>query len=134
MIRIFLVYAEEDYKFRDLLLSQAKSAKAAVEFADMPTKQPWVERWKGTCRTRVFECDGAIVLVSRKTKQGTGVKWELECALNAGIPLLGVYGEKCDYSSLPEELRDERLIEWNWAEIAAFIDSIHKSAKRSAGR
>jgi hypothetical protein len=134
LIRVFLVYAEEDYKFRDLLLSLAKTAHLAVEFSDMPTKQPWVERWKGSCRTRIYESDGAIILLSKRTKQGAGVKWEVECALNSGIPLLGVFGEKTESSAVPEELRDERIIEWNWAEIQAFIESLQKPVRHSAGQ
>jgi hypothetical protein len=91
--RVYLIYAEEDYKFRDQLMTQARSAKLPVEFSDMPTKQPWVERWKMTVRTRAFQSDGAVVLISKKTKQANGLKWELECVANAQIPILGVFSE-----------------------------------------
>jgi hypothetical protein len=131
-IRIFLVYAEEDYKFRDLMISQARNSRLGVEFADMPTKQPWVERWKGAVRTRTFECDGSIIFVSRKLKQGPGIKWELECVSNAGFPLLGVYTEKCDRSAIPDELDDSPVIDWNWPEIAGFIESLGKPARTAA--
>ncbi len=131
LVRVFLVYAEEDYKFRDLVINQARSSHLPVEFADMPTKQPWVERWKGACRTRTFECDGSIILVSKRLKQGSGVKWELECVANAGFPLLGVYVEKCERSAVPDELQDSSVIEWSWPEIAGFIDSLQKPARRA---
>ena len=133
-IRTFLIYAEEDYKFRDQLIGQAKTAKLPVEFSDMPTKQPWVERWKATVRTRAYECDGAIILISKKTKQGAGVKWELECVNNAGIPLLGVYADQVERSSLPEGLEDSRLIQWNWPEIAGFINSLKQASPQTARR
>ena len=123
IIRVFLAYAEEDYKFRDLVVGQAKTANLSVEFADMPAKQPWVPRWKAACRTRAFECDKAIVLISRKTKQGAGVKWEMECISETQIPVLGVYTETCDKSAVPDELHDSRVIAWNWPEIAGFIQS-----------
>ena len=123
MIRVFLAYAEEDYKFRDLVVGQAKTAHLPVEFADMPAKQPWVPRWKAACRTRAFECDKAIVLVSRKTKQGAGVKWEVECIRESQIPVLVVYTEKCESSAVPDELYDQRTVEWNWPEIAGFIQA-----------
>ena len=122
-IRVFLAYAEEDYKFRDLVVGQAKSSHLPVEFADMPAKQPWVPRWKAACRTRAFECDKAIVLISRKTKQGAGVKWEVECIRESQIPVLGVCTEKCDPGLVPEELHETRIIEWNWPEIAGFIQA-----------
>ena len=131
-IQTFLVYAEEDYRFRDQLIAQAKSSKLAVEFVQMPTKQPWVERWRGLCRTRAVECDGAIVLITRKTTQATGVKWELECVANAGIPILGVFADQCDKDSVPEEVRECQLINWNWPEIASFIQSLGRSG--AAGR
>jgi hypothetical protein len=126
-VRVFLVYAEEDYRFKDLLVNQARSAKLPVEFTDMPNKQPWVPRWKTTCRSRVFECDGAIVFISTKTKQGTGVKFELECVGEIQIPVLGVYVDKSGKSAVPEELLDSRLIEWSWPEIAAFLQSLSAS-------
>jgi hypothetical protein len=127
-VRAFLVYAEEDYRFKDLLVTQARTAKLPVEFTDMPNKQPWVPRWKTTCRSRVFECDAAIVFISGKTKQGEGVKFELECVGEAQIPILGVYVDKNDKPAAPEELHDSRLIEWNWPQIASFLQSltVHK--------
>jgi hypothetical protein len=130
--RAFLVYAEEDYRYKDLLVNQARSANLAVEFTDMPNRQPWVPRWKTACRTRVFESDGAIVLISPKTKQGAGVQFELECVGEIQIPVLGVYVGKCEKSAAPEELLGLRLIEWNWPEIAAFLQSL--GARSGAAR
>jgi hypothetical protein len=125
--RTFLIYAEEDYRFKDLLISQAQSSKLPVEFSDMPNKQPWVPRWKTACRARAFECDGAIVLISPKTRQGTGVKFELECVNETQIPVLGIYVGKSDQGAVPEELHHSRLIEWNWPEIANFLQSLSNS-------
>ncbi|HEY2012005.1 MAG TPA: hypothetical protein VGH38_00835 [Bryobacteraceae bacterium] len=122
-IRIFLAYAEEDYKFKDILVNQAKAAKLPVEFADMPAKQPWVPRWKAACRSRAFECDAAIVLVSRKTKQGVGVMWEVECICDTQMPVLVVFMEKCDKGAVPDELRDFPAIDYNWPEVGSFIQS-----------
>jgi hypothetical protein len=123
MTRIFLTYADEDYKFRDMVVNQAKTAKLAVEFADMPAKQPWVPRWKAAARSRAFECDAAIVLVSRRTKQGEGVKWEIQCITEAQIPVLCVFTEKCERSAVPDSLYGVRTIEWNWPEIQGFLQA-----------
>ncbi|HTS26446.1 MAG TPA: hypothetical protein VMH81_11275 [Bryobacteraceae bacterium] len=123
-VRAFLVYAEEDYRFKDLLINQARSAKLAVEFTDMPNKQPWVPRWKTACRSRMFDSDGAIVFISTKTKQGAGVQFELECLDEIRIPVLGVYVDKCERSATPEELQGSQLIDWNWALISGFLQSL----------
>ena len=74
----------------------------------------------------------SIILVSKRLKQGAGVKWELECVSNAGFPLLGVFVEKCDRSAVPEQLEDSSVIEWNWGEIAGFIASLEKPARHVA--
>ena len=123
-VRVFLAYAEEDYRFKDLLVSQARTAKLPIEFTDMPNKQPWVPRWKASCRTRVFECDGAIAFVSVKTKQAAGVKFELESVCESQMPVLSVLVDKCEKSALPEELREFPAIEWNWPKIAAFLQGL----------
>lgn len=130
MTRVFVIYATDDYRYFERLSEQARSAKFPVEFDRMQVKQPWVSGWKGGCRARVFQCDGAIVLVSKKTSQG-GVAWELECARTIGIPLLGVHVDKHDRGSVPAELSAAQVIEWNWPDIARFIQSLAKGSSAS---
>ena len=126
MTRIFLTYAEGDDAFRDKLISQARISKLPVEFFHMTTKMPWVPNWKGACRARVFQCDGAIVLVTKKTPEGNGIKSELEFVCEAQLPVLGVSLDQAQ-GSMPEQVRDSPLIGWNWAEIARFIQSLSES-------
>ena len=121
--RIYVAHAEEDYRFYDVLIDQARSAKLAVEFVNMPTKQPWVPRWKGACRERVFQCDGAIVLITKRTHDATGVSTELEFVLDAQIPMLGVRLDQYQ-GSVPEQVRGAPLIQWNWAGVASFLQSL----------
>ena len=44
--RIFISFAMEDEKFRNLLVGQAKNKKSPFAFVDMSVKQPWDEKWK----------------------------------------------------------------------------------------
>ena len=123
-IRVFLVYAEEDYRYKDLLTNQARAAKTPIDFADMPNKQPWVPRWKASCRSRIFDCDAGIVFISAKTRQAAGVKYELECVAESQMPVLGILVDKSGASSVPDELPDARIVEWNWPQIAAFLQGL----------
>ena len=84
---------------------QARSAKLSVDFDHMPTKQPWVPLWKGSCHNRIYRCGGAIVFLSKHTAEG-GVGWELECAQACALPMLGVWVEGSKTSTVPEELSD----------------------------
>ena len=49
-IALLLVYAEEDYRYKDLLVVRPEAANLPVESAvDMPNREPWVPRWKIAC-------------------------------------------------------------------------------------
>jgi hypothetical protein len=130
MTRVFVIYAADDYRHFERLSEQARSAKLAVEFDRVQAKQPWVSGWKGGVRTKVFQCDGAIVLISKKTSQG-GIAWEMECARTIGIPVLGVHVDKHERGALPEGLTAAEAIEWNWPDIARFIQSLAKGSSAS---
>jgi hypothetical protein len=130
--RIFVIYAAEDHQFFDRLAEQARTARLAVTFERMQAKQPWVPSWKGQCRTRMFNSDGAIVLITKKISKEAGVNWELQCAREAQTPVIGVFVDKFDKGALPEGFGDATTIEWNWPEIASFIQSVKRSSKTSS--
>ena len=46
------------------------------------------------------------------------MKWELECACEGQLPILGMFVNQRYNGPVPEEIRDSPLIEWNWPEIA----------------
>ena len=73
--RIFVSFAIEDETTKNLFTGQAKNAKVPYEFVDMSVKQPWDEKWKTNCRTRIKGCDGMIVLVSKNLKNASGALW-----------------------------------------------------------
>ena len=131
MIKVFVIHAPEDHQFFDKIKDQAHAAKLAVEFDRMQVKQPWVPGWKGQCRTRIYNCGGAIVMLSKSTNAG-GIGWELECAQAFDLPMLGVHTDKSKGGSVPEELRDSKVVEWNWPDIARFIQSLNKGTQAFA--
>ena len=92
--RIFVSFAAEDAKYRDFLKGQAKSGKSPFEFIDMSVKEPWDEKWKTNCRNKIKGCDGLIALLSKNTWNADGAKWEMRCAKEEGLPMLGVHIHK----------------------------------------
>jgi hypothetical protein len=54
--RVFIAFAVEDEKYLTFLVGQAKLDKSPFEFVDMSVKEPWDEKWKTNCRTRVKGC------------------------------------------------------------------------------
>jgi len=79
--KIFISFAIEDKQYRDFLIAQSKNKRSPFSFLDMSVKKKWQEEvWKRNCRKKIRDCDGVIVLLSRKTYHAGGVRWEMKCA------------------------------------------------------
>jgi len=122
--RIFISFAAEDANYRDLLKGQANNKDSPFDFVDMSVKEPWDEQWKSRCRTKIKGCDGVIALISKKTNNAKGARWEMNCANEEGIPMIGVHIHKDDKGTIPPELSGKKVIEWTWEGIAKFLDSL----------
>ena len=123
--RVFISFAIEDETYRNHLVNQARSEKSPFDFVDMSVKQPWDElEWKKRCRTKIKRCDGMIVLLSKKTWHSSGVRREIKCAKEEGIPVIGMHIKKNDKGAIPPELRENKTIIWSW-------DNLNVSIKKS---
>lgn len=122
--RIFTSFAIEDVRTRDLFVGQAKHEKVPYELVDMSVKKPWDLEWKIKCRTRIKGCNGVIVLISKHLKKADGAIWEINCAKDEGIPILGVYMTGCDINDIPDELYGIKKVNWRWYDIADFVNSL----------
>jgi hypothetical protein len=123
--RIFISFAVEDVASRNLLVGQAKNEKSPFEFVDMSVKEPWDEKWKTNCRTKIKGCDGMIALVSKNTANATGARWEVACAKEEKVPVRGVYTDASNKpASVPAEFAGVKVVEWTWPNIKSFIDSL----------
>jgi CTP synthase (UTP-ammonia lyase) len=122
--RIFTSFAIEDKTTRDLFVGQARNEKVPYELVDMSVKEPWSDSWKTRCRTKIKGCHGVIVLISKHLKQADGAIWEIKCAKEEGIPLLGVYMKGCTILDTPSELNGVKKVNWTWANIAEFVNGL----------
>jgi hypothetical protein len=123
--RIFICFAvPEDNYARDFLVGQARNNNSPFEFMDMSVKEPWSDSWKTRCRQKIKGCDGVIALLSKHTNNADGAKWEMRCASEENIPMIGVYISKDEYTPIPTELSYSKIIYWTWDGIANFINSL----------
>ncbi len=122
--RIFTSFAIEDVRMRDLFVGQARHEKVPYELVDMSVKEPWSSEWKTRCRTKIKGCDGVIVLISKHLKNADGAIWEIKCAKEEGIPILGVYMAGCDIIDSPKELNGMKKVNWTWPNIADFVNGL----------
>lgn len=117
---IFVAFAIEDERSRDLLKGQALNTKSPFEYIDMSVKEAYDADWKAKVRTRIKRSDGVIALVSKNSTSSSGQKWEIQCAQEEGKPVLGIWIYKDDKTTLA----GVPTVVWTWENIKNFIDSL----------
>ena len=123
--KIFISFAIEDEEYRDHLVRQARLERSPFDFVDMSVKQPWDEaEWKRKCRTKIKKCDGMIVLLSKNTWHSSGARWEIKCAKEERIPVIGMHIKKNDKGAIPPELKGKKIITWSWDNLEKTLKSI----------
>ncbi|WP_304619603.1 TIR domain-containing protein [Paracoccus sediminilitoris] len=117
---IFIAFAIDDERQRDFLKGQSLSPRAPYEFIDMSVKQPYDKDWKDRVRTRIKRSHGVIALVSKNSLDSSGQKWEIECAMEEGKSVRGIYAYKDDRTDVAG------IATYNWTDknISDFIDSL----------
>ena len=121
--RVFIAFAKEDEKYRDFLSGQTKLEKSSFEFVDMSIKEPFDEKWKTSCRTRIKGCDGLVALISKNTAKADGELWEIKCGYDEKIPVMLMWVND-DRPGVPALIKDKRINVWSWDNLKAFIEKL----------
>jgi hypothetical protein len=122
---VFICFAMEDIKYRDYLVSQARQANSPFNFTDMSVKKEWEQKeWQRKCRTRIEKCRGFIAIISKNTHNAGGARWEMKCAKEEGIKIVGMHIFKDNKGAIPKELNGEEIIEWTWENLEKFINKL----------
>lgn len=125
MKRVFISFAIEDVEYRDHLVNQARNHRTPFEFMDMSIKARYREdEWQMMCRSKIRRCHGTIVLLSKKTYHSSGARFEIRCAREEGVPIIGMHIFKNDKGAIPPELKGRRAVIWSWDNIEKFINSL----------
>jgi len=117
---IFVAFAIEDERQRDLLKGQSLHTNSPFEYVDMSVKEAYDENWKERVRTRIKRSDGVIVLVSKNSLNSSGQKWEIQCAREEKKKVLGIWIYKDDRTNIV----GVNTVTWTWPAISNFIDSL----------
>lgn len=117
---VFIAFAIEDEKQRNLFTGQSLHPRTPYEFIDMSVKEAYSSEWKDKVRTRIRRSDGIIVLVSKNSSSSTGQKWEIECAKEEKKKILGIWAYSDDRTSIAGITTKV----WSDENISGFIDSL----------
>ena len=117
---VFVAFAMEDEAQRNLLKGQSLNTESPFEYIDMSVKDAYDSDWKTRVRTRIRRSDGVIALVSKNSLTSSGQKWEIKCAKEESVKILGIWA----YTTDRTELAGIATRVWKWDTIADFIDSL----------
>jgi nucleoside 2-deoxyribosyltransferase len=120
---VFIAFAKEDEAAKNLFTGQRLNTSSPFSFVDMSVKEPYQREWKERVRARVKRCDGVIALISRSTPDASGQLWEIQCAVEEGKPLMGLWIQD-GYRAKPAIMGTAPIKAWTWDNVASFIDSI----------
>ncbi len=118
--RVFVAFAIEDERQRDLLKGQSLHPKSTFEYVDLSVKEAYETGWKEKVRTRIKGCHGMIALVSKNSAGSEGEKWEIACAQEEKKPILGVRAYADDKSTIA----GITVKDWTKDNLSDFIDSL----------
>ena len=117
---VFIAFAIEDEKQRNLFTGQSLHPRTPYEFIDMSVKEAYSSEWKDKVRTRIRRSDGVIVLVSKNSSSSSGQKWEIVCAKEERKKILGIWAYTDDRTAIAEITTKA----WSDENISGFIDSL----------
>lgn len=117
---VFIAFAIEDEKQRNLFTGQTLHPRTPYEFIDMSVKEAYSSEWKDKVRTRIRRSDGIIVLVSKNSSSSSGQKWEIECAKDEKKTIIGIWAYGDDRTTIAGI--NTKI--WTDANVSDFIDSL----------
>jgi len=117
---IFVAFAIEDQRIRDMIKGQSLNTNTPFEYVDMSVKEAYTEEWKKKVRTRILRSDGVLVIVSENSLKSSGQKWEIQCAKEEKRKIRGIWAYKDDRTNIV----GVNTMVWTWPNIAAWIDTL----------
>jgi hypothetical protein len=117
---VFIAFAIEDEKMRDLFRGQSLNTQSPFEFIDMSVKEAYETGWKDKVRTRIKRSNGVLVLISKNSLNSEGQQWEIACAKEEKKPIKGIYIYTNDRTNIP----GVSTMVWTWENIANWIDGL----------
>lgn len=117
---VFVAFAIEDERVRDMIKGQSLYNNSPFEYIDMSVKEAYATEWKDKVRARIRRSDGVLAVISKNSLSSSGQKWEISCAKEEGKKVMGVWAYKGDRT----DIAGVNTKVWTWPNIGDFIDSL----------
>lgn len=117
---IFVAFAIEDARIRDMIKGQSLHTKSPFEYVDMSVKEAYDSDWKNKVRARILRSDGVLAIVSKNSLTSSGQKWEIQCGKDEKKNVRGIWA----YTDDRTDVAGLNTMVWTWDNIANWIDSL----------
>jgi hypothetical protein len=117
---VFVAFAIEDERIRDMIKGQSLYTNSPFEYIDMSVKEAYDSDWKAKVRARIQRSHGVLAIISKNSLSSTGQKWEIACAKELGVPVRGIWAYKEDRTSIV----GVNTMVWTWDNIAGWINGL----------
>jgi len=112
VLRAFISFQVEDQWARNLIVYQAHNTYN-IQFIDFSVHEPFDEKWKTNCRSRIAKTKGTIVLVGHTTWRSEAVLWEIAETISQKHPIFGIQINRGKTHRIPQGLPKSKVIRWN---------------------
>ena len=118
---------------KNLFIGQSKNSRTPFEIEDWSSKDSLLQsQWERLIKDKINKCHLMIILVGQNMRSADGVRKEIDMAHKQNVPVFGVYVDGANqYSALPAGLPENRIISWNWDNIANAIKQMMKEGKNN---
>ncbi len=130
--RIFISFDyDNNLAHKILFAGQTKNSRIPFNISDWSSKEELPQsQWEKRVSDKILLCHALLILVGKNTANAIGVKKEIAMATRHNVPFFGVYVDDANVqTALPLGLARNRVILWNWENIASAIVQVTKEGK-----
>lgn len=117
---VFVAFAIEDVRIRDMIKGQSLHTNSPFEYVDMSVKEAYDSDWKNKVRARILRSDGVLAIVSRNSLTSSGQKWEIQCGKDEKKNVRGIWA----YTDDRTNVAGLNTTVWTWDNIANWINTL----------
>ncbi len=121
--RLFVACAPQDAKFSELIGAKARADRLPLVLAGFGEGRVDEIGWQLECRRRIRSARALVVLISPHTSGSPRALWQVRCARELGLPVVGItvsFEDEIE-GGRGEVVGMESIVGWKWKTIAAML-------------
>ncbi len=124
---VYVSSATSDLKYRDMLVYGRHRwelyTNGSLDFTTCDRNNLEVEQWKQKVEEKITHADGVMMLVSENTIKDENALWQIDCALENKIPIVGVDVRNRLEGEIPTKLIG-KMTRYGWEWFTEFINDL----------